>query len=219
MNYTKEQKIKIFESLPQELKDAIMSVETSEKLRAVTGKNSLMLDQATELGDEVGLLMLGITKQKDFLKNIEKRLEINEEKALAIAKDVNTEILDSIRESLRKIQEQQEEVSASEPVVVEQPKTINTVEPQGTEKQQMISSVENAGNFTVDKPHQTSSPQYNDTNINRDALLKHIEGAEPAVPLVDHLLTTPVSNPQVVEVKNVVEEKKSYSIDPYKEQI
>jgi hypothetical protein len=93
--YSKEQKIKIFESLPEDLKEAIVSTETTTKTREISDKNSLMLDQLSELVDEINLLLLGLTKTKDFTSNISKRLNIPYDQALSISKDVNTNILDS----------------------------------------------------------------------------------------------------------------------------
>jgi hypothetical protein len=195
MQYTREQKIKIYESLPPELKEAIISVETSEKIQRISEKYSLMLDEMSELADEINLFMLGLTKQADFVGSIAKRLGINEDVAEKISIDVNTEILDAIRDSLRKIQE-------GEVYVPQAPTNL----PTGT-----ISAIEQAGNFTVENRPSSESDLYNNSNINRQAVLNKIE--EDHIPLVDHLLTTPISNPQKVEVK------KPYTVDPYREQM
>jgi hypothetical protein len=81
--YSKEQKIKIFESLPEDLKEAIVSTETTTKTREISDKNSLMLDQLSELVDEINLLLLGLTKTKDFTSNLSKRLNIPYDQALS----------------------------------------------------------------------------------------------------------------------------------------
>lgn len=203
-------------SIPEDILKIIKTGMVYKKLEIIGNKYNLFIDQLGQLNADTEMVMVGKIKSDSFVKIIADDLEIDMEKALAIAKDVNTEILDSIRESLRKIQEQ-EAVTTDQPTETTQttppqPKIVTTVEPSHAEKQQMIASVEHAGDLTIDKPHVTSSPQYNDTDINREEALKHIEDATHAVPLVDHLLTTPVSNPQVVE-------EKSYPIDPYKEQI
>lgn len=196
MQYTKEQKIKIYESLPPDLKEAIISVETSEKIQQISEKYSLMFDKMSELADEINLFMLGLTKQDDFVGNIANRLGTDEETAKKISADVNTEILDAIRESLRKIQEG--EVYAPEA-------------PANLPIAPTILAIEQAGGFTVENQPSSDSELYKDSNINKQTILNKIE--EDHIPLVDHLLTTPVSNPQKVEVK------KPYTVDPYREQM
>ena len=104
MEYSKEQKLKIYETLPQELKDAITSIELPEKIDSISKKYSLMLDKVSELSDEVVLFMLGLTKQNNFVANISRRLDISNKIAINLSKDINTEIFDPIRSSLQQIQ-------------------------------------------------------------------------------------------------------------------
>ena len=82
-------------------------------------------------------------------------------------------------------------------------------------------TLEQAGRFTVDKPP-VGIPQYKETNINKDTVLKGIED-KPIAEMVDHLLTAPVNNVEVVEIKKPIEKKVveniPYSSDPYREEI
>jgi hypothetical protein len=104
MNYTKEQKRNILKNLPEDLKEAILSVETADKMMEIIKNNNLMLDQATELNDELTLFMLGLTRQKDFVGNVARRLNIDYIKAKEIAEQINSSIINSVRISLQKIQ-------------------------------------------------------------------------------------------------------------------
>lgn len=209
MNYSKEQKQEIFANLPADLREAILSVETAEKLQNIASKHSLMMDQVSELSDEIGLLMLGLTKQSSFVKNVSSRLGISSGKADEVARDVNEQIFDAIRESLRKFEEKDVEGSDAEGGVD-------------------ISSIETAGQFTLEKPEPiASSIQYNETPLNKEAILKGIEGSEE--PMVDHLLKAPLVTPQKTEVKTPesiaqtpapkppTEKPKAYTADPYRE--
>jgi hypothetical protein len=183
MEYTREQRRELFKALPPELQEAILSVDNAEKLDTIREKYGLMLDQAGDLGDELNLLMLGITKQKDFVHRLSERLEIPLEKATSISVDINVQILNEVRISLQKIQEKQYE----EPTIVKTPKPA-------------IAPVEKAGNFTVHRPTPSSSPQYKDTGLNREEVLRDLEGINNLKPgnaenYVEHLLTTPVITP------------------------
>ena len=194
-----------FNSLPDDLKDAISSTDTGKIVQMIGESHGLMLDQISDLNEEVGYVMLGLTPTKSFTKTISKRLEIDEQKATDITKDINIKIFDKIKESIRKMEE---EFEANEENTEQSP-----IQPPTSPASQTISAIEKAGDFTVEKEQapQSSSPQYNDSNLNREQVLKDIE--DKPVPLVDHLLTTPMKNPEKVEVKQ------PYSADPYREQI
>jgi len=222
MSYTIEQKKNRYNKLPSDLKEIIISVESFEKIQEIGKKYSLMLDDISELNDEINLLILGLTKQNDFVRNIAKRLEINDDMAYKISEDVNSEILDSIRDSLRELQEKEEQDTTE----VEETPKIQIPPTQPIQSEKVIADIERIGQFTLEKTIPSSSQQYNDTNLNREEILKSIEDKpkeEDHIPLVDHLLTTPIKSPQIIENKIVEEkkpeQKKSYGADPYREQI
>ncbi|MDP3962602.1 MAG: hypothetical protein Q8Q03_01930, partial [bacterium] len=96
----------------------------------------------------------------------------------------------------------------------------------------------NAGKFTIEKIQPSDSPQYNDSLLTKEDVLKEVEevgkkaGVSEGVSFVDHLLSNPVSVPQQTEVikEMPAEEKhepevkkeeapKNYQVDPYREQI
>jgi hypothetical protein len=88
-------------NIPEYVLDAILSINTSNLVYNIGQKNNLHIDQQGNLGEEVGYLMLGLTKREDFVKVLAKELSIDETKATAIARDVNNEILEKIRENMR----------------------------------------------------------------------------------------------------------------------
>ncbi|MEK7213813.1 MAG: hypothetical protein AAB637_01725, partial [Patescibacteria group bacterium] len=75
-----------------------------------------------------------------------------------------------------------------------------------------LSDLEKAGEFTIEDDRMpSSSSQYKEMNVNKDEILKKIE--ETPNTFVDHMLNTPVSNPQQKE------EKKPNIVDPYREEV
>ncbi len=199
--------------LPDDIRTAIASTNLASKFDSIANKHNLHIDQNGALQTETLLVMIGLESTDDFLENVRKALEISSDEAYNIAKDVNTEILDNVRDSLRKIQSQAESESQNQTPVEEE---VAAVEPT-LNKEETVASIEHAGDFKIENTQpQSSSPQYKETDINREALLKGIEDAP--VPLVDHLLTTPISNEKVVEVKDVTDTKAD-ALDPYREKI
>lgn len=106
--------------LPQEIKSAIDSIETSNAIRAISDKYHLHIDQAGELADEISLVMIGSTKPDRFISHIIKRLHISNELAQNIARETNQNIFIKIKEALQKVQgfeiEDDDQVKKPEPV-------------------------------------------------------------------------------------------------------
>ncbi|MFA5841518.1 MAG: hypothetical protein WC835_00970 [Candidatus Paceibacterota bacterium] len=92
-----------FRSLPKDVRDAITSADVDLKVTELAGKYRLHIDKAEELSDETGLVMLGLTKPQDYLKNLKQRLELPEDMARDLVTDVNEQIFKPIRESLKQI--------------------------------------------------------------------------------------------------------------------
>ena len=92
-----------YKRLPFDLKKAIVSNETRQRLQAVVERHQLYSDQTDDLEMETALVMLGLRPPADFITNVKNALNVSEEKARAIAEDINTEIFRPVRESLKKI--------------------------------------------------------------------------------------------------------------------
>lgn len=104
-NYTEERLREAFEDLPEGLKRAIVSVDTANAVQEIAKKFLLHIDQMAALASETGLVLLGLTHPKDFVKNLASRLRISEARALEIAREVSAQILVKVREALRGLHE------------------------------------------------------------------------------------------------------------------
>ena len=194
-----------YASLSPEMQTAIKSNDLAAKFEAIADRHGLHVDQSGSLQTETLLVMLGIEEGEAYVGNIKKELDISQNEAESIAQDVNEQIFKGIRTSLRTMEE----------AIVEE-------EEDREEKIQNIdiSSIETAGQFTLEKPEPVaSSVQYNESPLNKEAILKGIES--DAEPMVDHLLKAPLITPQKVEIKAPIsiptEKTKPYTADPYRE--
>ncbi|TSC80300.1 MAG: hypothetical protein G01um101429_150 [Parcubacteria group bacterium Gr01-1014_29] len=91
------------EKLPPELKDVMFSTVTAEKMFDIGKRHGLLVDKLGDMAHETGLLMLGVTHPDEFIGNLASRLEVNTQKANAIADDINREIFAPVREQLRAV--------------------------------------------------------------------------------------------------------------------
>lgn len=89
--------------LPEDVQKALFSTQTSDAIFEVGKKHGLVIDKMGELADETGLVMLGMTKPSEYIKNLENRLGVPVLKAKEIAEDINQKVFSPIRESLKKI--------------------------------------------------------------------------------------------------------------------
>ena len=102
-----------FKKLPKDIQDAILAVDLRSKMQFITKKNNLHIDQAETLENEAVFVMLGLEHPGNLVANIAKHVEVSEEKAEAIAEDLNREIFLKVRESLKKIFEERDEMAGS----------------------------------------------------------------------------------------------------------
>lgn len=109
MKPTTEQLVEIYKKLPQDLLDALFNVDTSDVIEKVGRKHALTIDKIGELGNETGMVMLGVTHPNEFISNLADRLKTDKETARAIANEINEQIFKPVRDSLRKIHDIRDE--------------------------------------------------------------------------------------------------------------
>ncbi|MDP3962459.1 MAG: hypothetical protein Q8Q03_01155, partial [bacterium] len=188
------------QNVPADILEAIDSSNVYAKLETIADRYSLHIDQLGQLNADTEGVMVGKIKSDKFVDTIAKSLEIPEKTAEKIAIDINNEIFASIRESLRITQEEAENppqpastTAKSIPLSSPPPPSPNPLNLGSVDK------LEKAGNFTIEKIQPSNSPQYNDSLLTKEGVLKEVEeagkktGVGEGVSFVDHLLSNPVS--------------------------
>lgn len=94
---------KRFKTLPEDIQEALTAVASVDTIFAIGKKQGLMVDQIGKMADEIWKVMLGLANPKDFIRNLASALGIESEKASATASDVNAQMFQMVRESLRKM--------------------------------------------------------------------------------------------------------------------
>lgn len=106
MTYVGEEFQKRYKALPEDIQNVLTAMASVDTIFAIGKKHGLMIDQIGKMADEIWKVMLGLADPKDFIRNLASALGIESEKASAIASDVNTQMFQLIRESLRKLYDQ-----------------------------------------------------------------------------------------------------------------
>ena|SRR3989338_7248423 len=223
-----------FEKLPKNLKAAIIAVDYREKITRV-GKNfQLNTDKIVALENEITFVMTGLEHPSKFIGNIAKALNLPEEKARAIAEDINTEIFRPVRESLKKIHgitsDQQpttsnpQPITQTTPVIPAIPKPPTPVVPKPPAlpvppppKPELVSipARPSGGAASASLAFQKKElpPPEDETKLNREDILRDIENPVPTLARPASL----AAKASLASRKDEKPPKPSYQADPYRE--
>ncbi len=116
INYTREQLNERYKSLPKDVQEAIIGIETADIIGQIGNEKKMMIDKVGELADETGLVLLGFTRPSQFVSHLSERLRMEKSAAKEIAEEINTRIFFPIRENLKKIHGLREEEAEKEEI-------------------------------------------------------------------------------------------------------
>src|SRR3989338_2674258 len=220
-----------YKRLPFDLKKAIVSGETRQQVQAIADRHHLLYEQVADLETETALVMLGLRPQADFITNVKGALNLPEEKARAIAEDINTEIFRPVRESLKKIHgitsDQQpttsnpQPITQTTPVIPAIPKPPTPVVPKPPipppPKQELASipARPSGGAAPASLAFQKKElpPPEDETKLNREDILRDIENPVPTLARPASL----AAKASLASRKDEKPPKPSYQADPYRE--
>ena len=100
--YTKEQFWKIYQKLPQELKDALFAEETGDNIYETCKRNDIEESLGT-IVDYVGAVLIGLLPPEDFQEVLEKELTITKDKAKRITQEINRLIFYPVKSDLEQL--------------------------------------------------------------------------------------------------------------------
>jgi len=99
-DYTKEQLWKLYEKLPEELKEAIFSAETADNIYNICTKNKIEDDRISEVARYTGRVLMGILPIDEFQETLEKEVKLRKIVAKKIAQEINRFVFFPVKESL-----------------------------------------------------------------------------------------------------------------------
>lgn len=99
-DYTIEETWKLYEKLPQALKDAIFSEEVADNINKICTKSKLTNEQMSEVAKYTGQVMLGLVPLDGFEATLKKEVKLTPSKASRVAWEIDRFIFGDIRECL-----------------------------------------------------------------------------------------------------------------------
>ncbi len=100
--YTQEQFWKLYEKLPQELKDALFAEETGNNISEICERNKIEEDLEA-IVDYVGQVLVGVLAPEDFQENLEKEMGFKKEIAKKVAQEINRFIFYPVKPALEQL--------------------------------------------------------------------------------------------------------------------
>ncbi len=113
---SQEQVYERYAQLPEAVKDAVFAEATADKMLEIATKYGLLVTAVGALAELTGYVMVGLLHPNDFVKELASELSVPEEKARAIAEDVNQHIFKPIREHLMALHKITEETASPTPL-------------------------------------------------------------------------------------------------------
>jgi hypothetical protein len=205
-SYSAEDAKKRYEKLPPEIKGLLYTPGMSFTIQQIGQKNKLHLDQIDTLNTETGQLMLGFVEPKDFPIELAEMLRVDRIQADAIVQDVNDMLLAPIRESMKKVYEQNREVPLSAP---QKPPSI---EKSVIMPSTVLPSTPAAPLAKLPTISTASAPPMHSADMMlAETTVNMVKKFEPPTP------TTPAATTAIPPTKTEVPKPAPYKADPYRE--
>jgi len=102
-SYTKEQVAKVYEKLPEELQEALFSLETSDAIASACVKYNISDLNNRKITEYVGYVLLGLVLPQDFEQLLQKELKLPKKTTQEIAREINRFIFYPVKPALEQL--------------------------------------------------------------------------------------------------------------------
>ena len=103
MTKPETQSSRVYKALPEKLQNVFVANETTQKLKAIGQKFSLSSDDRGVLGEQTGLVLLGITDLDNFSSELEKHLSVKKKVADRISDEVQKKVFADIEDDIKSL--------------------------------------------------------------------------------------------------------------------
>jgi len=100
--YKKEQLWKLYEKLPDELKEAVFSGETADSIYDICQRNKIE-EMVSDIASIVGHVLLGVLPPDEFEEAIKKELKMENDLAKKVAQEINRFVFYTVKSSLEEL--------------------------------------------------------------------------------------------------------------------
>lgn len=127
--YTQEQLDKVLETLPDELHEAMFSMETANTIWKACEKQGIMDERMGEIAKYAGYVLMGLMLPAEFLTALKAELKLPKKTAEEMARDINRFIFYPVKPALEQLHSM--EIGAKAKTVTSKPLTEEETSEQG----------------------------------------------------------------------------------------
>lgn len=113
--YNQDQLWKVFETLPEELKQAVFSAENADHTFSICGRYGI--EECSQLASLVGLVLMGVMLPRDLEGALQKDLGLDQETAQRVAQEINRFIFYPVKQQIEQLHKKVGETEKEKPEV------------------------------------------------------------------------------------------------------
>ena len=117
--YTKEQVQKAYEKLPEELQEALFSIETTDAVANASTRQNISSLNHTKITEYVGYVLLGLILPQDFEGLLQEEIGMSKKIVKEVAREINRFVFYPVKPALEQLH--QVEIKATSRVVTSEP--------------------------------------------------------------------------------------------------
>jgi len=136
--YSSEELWQLYDSLPNELKNAIFSPKTSEVIYNLCQRNNLDEKQMGEIAKEVGFVILGLLPPNELQDELKKNLNLDDDLAKKINQEIQRFIFYPIKAPLEELYNIKIKIEEDFESLTEKKEATEKIVPNGSQKFQKI---------------------------------------------------------------------------------
>ena len=118
--YLREQLWKLYQKLPEELQETIFSAETADHINGVCTRNNVTEEKIPEVAKYTGRVLMGLLPPNELEKTLVKKVELKNEMAKTVAREINRFVFFPVKEVLSQIYEMEIAPPARPPGVIKE---------------------------------------------------------------------------------------------------
>jgi len=103
ISYTQEQANRAYEKLPEELQEAIFSVETADAIHSACEKQKVLDERVGEIAKHAGYVLMGLELPDELLEVLQKEIKLPKKAAEAINHEINRFVFFPVRSALEQL--------------------------------------------------------------------------------------------------------------------
>ena len=133
MKYSPEQVDRALSTLPEELKEAIFSVETADAIRNACTKQNITDERLGQVAENTGYVLMGLLQPSEFIEVLGKDIGLQKQGG-EIARDINRFVFFPVKAALEQLHEIPTQKAVSQPATPELPGTTSQGKAEEAEK-------------------------------------------------------------------------------------